>query len=138
MLPGAALTQSVIRQGAQVAFLPVSAEIRARQVHAWHRIGGRFLLENAKTDFDRIDVVLRPTSDSDNANLACLTRIRQVCADFGRIAGWVNRACFRVPGPVAQRSWQAFGTWPARQGSLDSNVLWNARTTTSSSPHWAN
>ncbi|MFJ8754519.1 M48 family metalloprotease [Streptomyces sp. NPDC102441] len=118
MVPGAALTQSVIRQGAQVAPLPVSVETRARQVHAWHRLGGRFLLENAKANYDNIQAVLRTASESKNANLAYLARVRPACADFGRIAGWVNGAYFRVPDPAGQLSWQALGTL-AQQGSLN-------------------
>ncbi|MFE4215796.1 M56 family metallopeptidase [Streptomyces sp. NPDC056844] len=117
-VPDAALTQSVIRQGAQVAPLPVSAETRARQVRAWHRLGGRFLLENAKTNYDHIHTVMRTASETNNANLAYLARVRPACADFGRIAGWVNGAYFRVPDPVGQLSWQALGTL-AQQGSLN-------------------
>ncbi|WP_331726000.1 hypothetical protein [Streptomyces sp. NBC_01012] len=117
-VPDAALTQSLIRQGVQVAPLPVSAETRARQVRAWHRLGGRFLLENARTDHDHIRTVMRTARETDNANLAYLARVRPACADFGRIAGWVNGAYFRVPDPAGQQAWQALGTL-AQQGSLN-------------------
>ncbi|MFJ9033175.1 M56 family metallopeptidase [Streptomyces sp. NPDC102274] len=118
MVPDAATSQWLTRQWSDVPAVPVSADTRAQQVHAWHRLGGRYLLEHAAADFEHIGAVLRSAVDTKNTNLTYLARVRPTCADFGRIAGWVNGAYFRVPDPEAQSSWHALGT-QAQKGSQD-------------------
>ncbi|MFE4059039.1 M48 family metallopeptidase [Streptomyces sp. NPDC059096] len=118
MVANPATQQSVARQGTNIPAVPVSASTRARQVHAWHRLGGRYLLEHAAADFNHIKAVVRSASDTGNTGLAYLARLRPTCADFGRIAGWVNGAYFRVPDPVAQAAWRALGA-QAQRGSLN-------------------
>ncbi|MFJ7998832.1 M48 family metalloprotease [Streptomyces sp. NPDC096310] len=118
MVPDAATQQSVTRQGANVPAVPVSTSTRARQVHAWHRLGGRYLLEHAAADFHHINAVVRSALDTENTGMAYLARLRPTCADFGRIAGWVNGAYFRVPDPEAQAAWHTLGTL-AQRGSMN-------------------
>ncbi|WP_217144740.1 M56 family metallopeptidase [Streptomyces sp. AC627_RSS907] len=117
-VPDAATTQGMIRQWANVGAAQAPAGTRARQVRAWHRLGGRYLLEHAKADHDHIAAVLRAAVDTGNANLTYMARVRPTCADFGRIAGWVNGAYFRVPDPEAQAAWQALGIL-AQRGSVN-------------------
>ncbi|MEE1800511.1 M56 family metallopeptidase [Streptomyces sp. JV176] len=118
LVPDAATAQSTTRQWSNVTAVPVSTATRARQVHAWHRLGGRYLLEHAAADYTYLGTVLRTAADTKNANLTYLARLRPTCADFGRIAGWVNGAYFRVPDPEAQSAWQALGT-QAWNGSVN-------------------
>ncbi|MFJ9678035.1 M48 family metallopeptidase [Streptomyces sp. NPDC101194] len=117
-VPDAATTQRTARQWMHVTVVTVSAGTRARQVHAWHRLGGRYLLEHAKADNDYLRAVLRSAVDTKNTRLPYLARLRPTCADFGRIAGWVDHAYFRVPDREAQAAWQALGL-SAQKGSTD-------------------
>jgi len=118
MVPDAATTQRTARQWSHVTVVTVSADTRARQVHAWHRLGGRYLLEHAKADDDYLRAVLRSAVDTKNVRLPYLARLQPICADYGRIAGWVNGAYFRVPDREAQAAWQALGL-SAQKGSVD-------------------
>lgn len=118
MTPDSASAQQWTRQWSDVPALSVSAETRERQVHAWHRLGGHYLLNHATADFDYLRGVLRAAVDTRHTQLTDLAKVRPTCADFGRIAGWVNGAYFRVPDPTAQAAWQALGT-QAQKGSLD-------------------
>ncbi|MFF9509830.1 M48 family metallopeptidase [Streptomyces sp. NPDC014724] len=118
MVPDAATTQRTARQWMHVTVVTVSADTRARQVHAWHRLGGRYLLEHAKADNDYLRAVLRSAVDTKNIRLPYLARLRPTCADYGRIAGWVDHAYFRVPDREAQAAWQALGL-SAQKGSTD-------------------
>ena len=118
MVPDAATTQRTARQWSHVTVETVSADTRARQVHAWHRLGGRYLLEHAKADDDYLRAVLRSAVDTKNVRLPYLARLQPICADYGRIAGWVNGAYFRVPDREAQAAWQALGL-SAQKGSVD-------------------
>ncbi len=118
MIPDAATTQRTARQWARLTVVTVSADTRARQVHAWHRLGGRYLLEHAKADDDYLRAVLRAAVAAKNVRLPYLGRLQPLCADYGRIAGWVNGSYFRVPDGAAQAAWQALGL-SAQQGSAD-------------------
>jgi hypothetical protein len=118
MVPDAATTQRMARQWMHVTAVTVSADTRARQVQAWHRLGGRYLLEHAKADDDYLRAVLRSAVDTKNVRLPYLARVRPTCADYGRIADWVNGAYFRVPDREAQAAWQALGL-RAQKGSVD-------------------
>lgn len=118
MVPDAATTQQVARRWTQAAAPAVSAGTRARQVHAWHRLGGRFLLEHAQANDDYLRTVLRTAVDTENVRLPYLARLRPICADYGRIAGWVNGAYFRAPDREAQTAWHTLGL-RAQKGSAD-------------------
>ncbi|MEV6081777.1 M56 family metallopeptidase [Streptomyces sp. NPDC052069] len=114
-----ATSQGMAQRWSNVPVMAVSADTRADQVHAWHRLGGRFLLQHATADDNQLRAVLRAAIDTRRTQLADVgPRAQATCADFGRIAGWVNGAYFRIPAPAIQVSWRALGAH-AQKGSQD-------------------
>ncbi|MFF0558518.1 M48 family metalloprotease [Streptomyces sp. NPDC004266] len=118
LVPDSVTTQQTARRWLQVTDVRVSDDIRARQVHAWHRLGGRYLLEHARADDTYLRATLLRAVEAEDVRPASLTRLRPVCADYGRIADWVNTHYFRAPDGTAQSAWQALGT-RAEKGSTD-------------------
>ncbi|MEU2872803.1 M48 family metalloprotease [Streptomyces olivoreticuli] len=103
-------TQAAFQQMQGLPVLPVSTEMRWRQVHAWYRLGGRYLLEHALADTNAMVTVLRPAVHDNRLNVtADLTaRMRPLCADLRNVASW-EPYYFQVPDPAAQNSWHQFG-----------------------------
>lgn len=117
-VPDSAQIQQTSRQWLQVTDVTVTDDTRARQVHAWHRLGGRYLMEHAKADDKHLRAVLLRAAKSKNVQLSSLNELRPTCADYGRIGAWVNTHYFRVPDRKAQSAWQALGL-QAEKGSAD-------------------
>ncbi|MFB6891307.1 hypothetical protein ACFCX4_18605 [Kitasatospora sp. NPDC056327] len=90
--------------------LPVSARMRWRQVHAWYRVGGRYLVENAMADGAALVKVLGEARHDERIDItpALMTKVRPFCVDLRNIAGW-EVYYFQVPDPAAQAAWHRFG-----------------------------
>lgn len=103
--------QARFQQQAGLPVLPVSGDVRRQQVHAWYRLGVRFLLNQAADDANRMLSALRPALRNDQLYIttAMMSRIRPICDDMWRIAGWESGSYFQVPDPVAETSWHRFG-----------------------------
>ena len=106
--------QRSTQQWMGVSTLPVSADTRAMQVHAWYRLGGHYLFNHATSDLRQLASVLSTAMDTRNPGY--LSHLRPVCADLARIAQWEQGYYFRIPDPQAQADWEEFGT-QAKQGS---------------------
>jgi Zn-dependent protease with chaperone function len=116
--PDLASAQRATQQFSGLATATVSADTRADQVHAWYRLGGRYLLDHAAADSNQLQTTLRTAVNTRNVFLTYQGRFRSTCADLGRVAAWENGYYFRVPDPSAEAAWHEFGSL-ARQGSQD-------------------
>lgn len=108
----------LVTAGAQAAFqrtaglpvLPASPDMRRRQVRAWYRLGGRYLLDHAlrggKSVMALLDSGGRDDRPEDTAGL--MARMRPLCQAMIDLASW-EPVYFQVPDPVAQKSWHRFG-----------------------------
>ncbi|GAA1406789.1 hypothetical protein GCM10009639_55000 [Kitasatospora putterlickiae] len=90
--------------------LPVSPRMRWRQVHAWYRVGGRFLVENALADGAALVKVLGEARRDERIDItpALMAKARPFCADLRNVASW-EVYYFQVPDPAAQTAWHQFG-----------------------------
>ncbi len=116
--PDLATAQRATQQFSGLATATVSADTRADQVHAWYRLGGRYLLDHAAADSTQLQTTLRTAVNTRNVFLTYQDRFHSTCADLGRVAAWENGYYFRVPDPSAEAAWHEFGSL-ARQGSQD-------------------
>ncbi|MEU6865876.1 M48 family metalloprotease [Streptomyces sp. NPDC046876] len=95
---------------------PTSPQTRARQVRAWYRHGGRYLLGNAIAAGNQLRT-LEVDYDAEPAAYApALARIRSLCVQLGTLAAWEDGYYFRVPDAGVQADWHEFGRF-ARDGS---------------------
>lgn len=91
--------------------LPVSADVRWRQVHAWYRLGGRYLLDHEAGDMHRLGTVIRSGVHGNQLAVtpSMMTRAEPICEDVFRVAGWeYNSYYFEVPDQAAETSWHRF------------------------------
>ncbi|MFE7015964.1 M48 family metalloprotease [Streptomyces sp. NPDC057651] len=93
-----------------------TAATRAKQVRAWYRHGGKYLLTNAVRSTDQLHALNISPDDDPVARAAVLARIRTLCTDIASLGSWEDGNYFRVPDPQAQSDWHEFGTG-ARDGS---------------------
>ncbi|MFJ8444231.1 hypothetical protein [Kitasatospora griseola] len=101
--------QALFRQVMGMPDLPVSSDMRWRQVHAWYRLGGRYLLDHALADHNALATVLRPVRTTADLTSDVTSKVRQLCADLANVASW-EPYYFQVPDPTAQASWHRFGS----------------------------
>ncbi|MFF4644574.1 M48 family metalloprotease [Streptomyces sp. NPDC001389] len=115
-LPDYAAGQRTIQQLLGDAPPPTSPQTRARQVRAWYRHGGKYLLGSALAATDQLRTV-EVGFDAEQAEYAPeLARIRSLCVQLGTLAAWEDGYYFRVPDAETQADWHEFGRF-ARDGS---------------------
>ncbi|MBE3009555.1 M48 family metalloprotease [Microbispora sp. NEAU-D428] len=102
--------QGAFRRTAGLPVLPVSQDMRRRQVHAWYRLGGRYLLDHAAGDGRSMARLLRPAMRDGHLEVTAglMARMRPLCQDMMNVAAW-EPVYFQVPDPGAQASWHQFG-----------------------------
>jgi hypothetical protein len=108
----ATLDSTRFRLESVVATLPVSASVHRRQVHAWFRLGGRYLLDHEAGDMHDLAVVLKPgiSGSQLTVNPTMMAKAEPICEDMFRVAGWEhNGAYFDIPDQAAETSWNRFG-----------------------------
>ncbi|MFG1821627.1 M48 family metalloprotease [Microbispora bryophytorum] len=110
--------QAAFQRTAGLPVLPASQDMRRRQVHAWYRLGGRYLLDHADRIGNSMTALLesaeREDLPEDTADL--MARMRPVCQAMINVASW-EPVYFQVPDPVAQKSWHRFGVEVRKAGS---------------------
>ncbi|ANP51738.1 Zn-dependent protease with chaperone function [Streptomyces griseochromogenes] len=108
------------RQTSGLQDLPASPYLRRQQVHAWYRLGGRYLLKHAINDANSMVTQLRSTMRNNRLYITAtsMTRMRPVCQDIRNVASWEPGAYFQVPDLTAEKSWHQYGV-TAWSGSRD-------------------
>ncbi|MFJ8165854.1 M48 family metalloprotease [Streptomyces sp. NPDC096136] len=115
-LPDYAAGQRSFRQLLGDAPPTTSPQARARQVRAWYRHGGKYLLGSAVAAADQLRTVEVAFDADPAAHAPALARIRSLCAQLGTLAAWEDGYYFRVPDAGPQADWHEFGRF-ARDGS---------------------
>ncbi|WP_055481528.1 M48 family metalloprotease [Sphaerimonospora mesophila] len=102
--------QAAFQRTAGLPVLPASQDMRRKQVHAWYRLGGRYLLDHAARVGNSMTALLdsaeRGNPPKGTADL--MAEMRPVCQAMMNVAAW-EPVYFQVPDPAAQRSWHRFG-----------------------------
>ncbi|MER5353641.1 hypothetical protein ABT093_25300 [Kitasatospora sp. NPDC002551] len=103
-------TQAQFQQSMGLPTLPVSPGMRWRQVHAWYRVGGRYLIEHALADGTALVKALTEARRDERIEVtpALMAKVRPLCTSLGNAAGW-EPYYFQVPDPAAQALWHRFG-----------------------------
>ncbi|MFD9569105.1 M48 family metalloprotease [Streptomyces sp. NPDC059982] len=112
-------SQASFRQVLGMPDLPVPARMRRRQVHAWYRLGGRYLLDRAIAYDDALQTLLNPDM---RITPELTARMRPLCVDLQIIGSW-EPYYFRVPDPAAQDSWHQFGVTAVSEGRRCAQAL---------------
>ncbi|WP_405592819.1 M48 family metalloprotease [Streptomyces sp. NBC_01092] len=110
--------QRSTQQWGGVADAPVPADTRARQVYAWYRLGGHYLIWHANAHSTYLVTQLRAIAAAKDASMTSLRRVRPTCTNLSNVARWANGSYFRIPDPQARLLWQQFGA-QASKGSQD-------------------
>ncbi|MFC1406041.1 MULTISPECIES: M48 family metalloprotease [Streptacidiphilus] len=115
-----AASEAAFQQTSGLPVLPASSQLRWQQVHAWYRLGGRYLLEHAINDADSMVTQLRSAMRNKQLYItpALMTGMRPVCQDIRNVASWEPSGYFQVPDPTAEKSWHQYGV-TAGNGSQD-------------------
>ncbi|MGI5158483.1 M48 family metalloprotease [Microbispora sp. CA-102843] len=102
--------QTTFQQTAGLPVLPVSQDMRRRQVHAWYRLGGRYLLVNAARNGSWMATQLRSAVRDHQLEITAdlMAKVRPACQNMMNVAAW-EPVYFQVPDPGAQASWHQFG-----------------------------
>ncbi|GAB3165165.1 M48 family metalloprotease [Microbispora hainanensis] len=102
--------QATFQRTAGLPVLPASQDMRRRQVIAWYRLGGRYLLDHALRIGKSVTAVLdsaeRDDLPEDTADV--MVRMRPLCQAMINLASR-EPVYFQVPDPMAQKSWHRFG-----------------------------
>ncbi|MFE6055088.1 M48 family metalloprotease [Kitasatospora sp. NPDC056446] len=112
--------QTTFRQAAGLPVAPVSDNMRWQQVHAWYRLGGRYLLDHATRDYLSMATLLAVAASNGQIDVdtKLMANMRPVCLDAQNMASW-EPYYFQVPDPTAQESWHQFAAaWKAGKDCL--------------------
>ncbi|TQS31147.1 M48 family metalloprotease [Microbispora sp. KK1-11] len=105
-----AAMQTAFQQTAGLPVLPVSRDMRRRQVHAWYRLGGRYLLDHATRNGRWIVTLLHSAVRDRRLEITAdlMAKVRPACRNMMNVASW-EPVYFQIPDPAAQASWHRFG-----------------------------
>ncbi|MER5480829.1 M56 family metallopeptidase [Streptomyces sp. NPDC002734] len=101
--------QAEFQRAAGLPLLAVPEEIHWRQVHAWYRLGGRYLFEHAHTNMATMARLARPQVRGDHIEVTTelMTAMRPVCQNTFNVTTW-EPVYFQIPDQVAQTAWHQF------------------------------
>ncbi|GGO00839.1 hypothetical protein GCM10010116_01360 [Microbispora rosea subsp. aerata] len=102
--------QTAFRRVAGLPVLPVSREVRRRQVRAWYRLGGRYLLDHAIGTGRSMARLLREAGHGNRLEVTAglMAGMRPLCRNMANVASW-EPVYFEIPDPAAQTFWHRFG-----------------------------
>ncbi|MFD4535826.1 hypothetical protein ACFWNL_17335 [Kitasatospora sp. NPDC058397] len=124
-------TQAAFQQSMGLPTLAVTPDMRRRQVRAWYRVGGRYLLEHAMADNTALLKALTEAQHDRRIDVtpALMATVRPLCADLRNVASW-EPYYFQVPDPTAQASWHRFGATALAAGPSCTEAVDRADTDT--------
>ncbi|MFH8384309.1 M56 family metallopeptidase [Kitasatospora sp. NPDC018058] len=108
--------QAATRGSVLVPTTQADTQLLADQVHAWDRLGGLWILNQATTDSNQLASQINTALATKKTAWPYLGPIGTTCDQLGRLAPWANGNYFRVPDAQAGLSFAQFGIDAAKGG----------------------
>jgi Zn-dependent protease with chaperone function len=109
--PDSTVAQQTAQQVLGTTDVPMSAAIKRRQVNAWLRNGGMWLIQHVRDGWSHYKTVLGDLAAPGQGTWPAIqAKLRPVCVDLGKLATTAT-GYFRVPDHEGQIAWQGMIGW---------------------------